>query len=66
MTHGTKIVDLVGADVGDDGDKVGRITEITVVEEYFYSSFMPVFLDVFDTSSIDCGSTTDDSVNLII
>lgn len=64
MRHGSEIVDFGRADVGDDGDEVGGIAEVTVVKEEFDTSLVSVFVDVVDTSGIENGCTTDDSVYL--
>lgn len=64
MTHRSQVVDLGRADVGDDGDEVGGITKITVVKEELNSGLVSVFVDVVDTSGIECGRTTDDAVDL--
>lgn len=64
MRHGSEVVDFRGADVGDDGDEIGGIAEVTVVKEEFYSSLVSVFVDVVDASSIENGCTTDDTVHL--
>ena len=64
MTHGTQIVDFIRAYIGDNGDEVSGITEITVMEEKLGSLLMPVFVDVVDTSSVKSGCTTNDTMNL--
>lgn len=33
VTHCTQVVDFVWANIGDDGDQVGGITKVTIVEE---------------------------------
>ena len=33
MGHGAEVVNLIGLHLGNDGDQVGGITEITVMEE---------------------------------
>ena len=64
MTHCTQVVDFSWTHIGDDGDKISGITKITVVEEQFDASLMSVLVDVVNTSSVESGSTTDDSMYL--
>ena len=64
MTHCTQVVDFRWAYIGDDGNEVSCITEITIVEEQFDTSLMPVFVNMVDTSCVECRSTTDDSMYL--
>ena len=64
MTHCTQVIDFSWAYVGDDGDEVSGITKITVMEEQFDTSLMPVSVDVINASSVESGRTTDDSVYL--
>ena len=53
VTHGTQVVNLIGLDIGNDGNKVGGITQITVVKEELNSSFVAVTVDVVDTASVE-------------
>ena len=53
VTHGSKVIDLGGANVGDDGDKIGGIAKVTVVEEELDSGLVPVLVDVIDTASVE-------------
>ena len=48
----------------NDGDEVGSITKITVVKEELNASLVSIFVEVVNTTSIESGSTTDDSMNL--
>jgi hypothetical protein len=64
MTHGSQVVDFSGFYVGDDCDKVSGITKVTVVKEKLNPSLMSVFVDVVNTSSVECGCTTNDTMNL--
>ena len=64
MTHSSQVVDLSWTNVGDDGNEVGSIAKITVVKEELDSGFVSVFVDVVNTSSVEGGSTTDDSMDL--
>mmetsp|Transcript_8175 Transcript_8175/g.9528 ORF Transcript_8175/g.9528 Transcript_8175/m.9528 type:complete len:214 (+) Transcript_8175:510-1151(+) len=63
VTHGSKIVDLSGTGIGNDSDEVSGITQISIVKEKLNSGFVPVLVDVVDTSGVERGRTTDDTVN---
>ena len=52
MTHGSEIIYLIGTDVGNDGNEIGGIAKISVVEEEFDTCFMTVFINVVDTTCI--------------
>lgn len=64
MTHGTQVVNLIGLDIGNNGDKVCGITQVTIVEEKLDTSFVTVTVDVVDTTSVERRRTTDDSMDL--
>ncbi len=64
VRHGAEVVDFSGADVGDDGDEVGGIAEVTVVEEEFDARLVSVLIDVVNATGVEDGGTTDDSVDL--
>ena len=64
MTHGTQVVNLIGLRVGNDGNKVGGIAQISVVKEKLDSGFVTVAVDVVDTAGVEGGGTTNDSVDL--
>lgn len=53
MTHGTQVVDFIGLHVSNNCNKVGSITEITIVKEKLDTSFMAVTVDVIDTASVE-------------
>jgi hypothetical protein len=53
VTHGTKIVNFSGLDVGNNGDKVGGIAKIPIVKEEFHTSLMAVTVDVVNTASVE-------------
>ena len=64
VTHGSKIVNFSGTYVSNDGNEICCIAKISVVKEELDSGLMPVFVNVIDTSGVEDGSTTNDSVNL--
>ena len=66
MTHGTQVVNLIRLDVGNDGNKIGSITQVTIVKEKLNASLVAVTVDVVDTTSVEGGGTTDDSVDLLL
>ena len=55
MTHSTQVVNLSRLDVGNNGNEVGGIAQITIVEEELDSSFVAVTVDVVDTASVEGG-----------
>ena len=55
VTHRTEIVDFVGLRFGNDGDKVGGVTKITVMKEKLNSSLMSIFVNVVNTASVERG-----------
>jgi hypothetical protein len=64
MTHGTEVIDFVGADICDNSNKICGITKISIVKEKLYSSFVLILVDVINTASVERGGTADDSMNL--
>lgn len=64
MTHGTKIVDFIGLDIGDNGDEIRGVTEITIVEEELHAGVVAVAVNVVDTAGVERRRATDDSVDL--
>ena len=65
MRHGTKIINLSGLDIRNDGDQVGGVAEITVVEKDLDSGLVAVSVDVIDTTSVEARRTADDAVYLL-
>ena len=63
--HGTKIVDLSWLDVGNDGDQVGCVAQISIVKKDLDSSFVTVSVNVIDTTSVEARRTADNTVNLL-
>ena len=64
MTHGSKIVDFVRLNLGDDGDEICGIAQVTIVKEQLDTGLVTILVDVIDTSSVETRGTTDDTVNL--
>eukprot|EP00581_Thalassiosira_minuscula_P028288 CAMPEP_0183751564 /NCGR_PEP_ID=MMETSP0739-20130205/1813_1 /TAXON_ID=385413 /ORGANISM="Thalassiosira miniscula, Strain CCMP1093" /LENGTH=78 /DNA_ID=CAMNT_0025987807 /DNA_START=51 /DNA_END=284 /DNA_ORIENTATION=+ len=65
MTHCTKVVNLIRLHIGNDGNKIGSVAQVTVVEEELDSSIVAVTVDVIDTSSVERGRTTDDAMDSV-
>jgi hypothetical protein len=63
--HGSEVVDLVGTNIGDDSNKIGGITKISVVKEKFDSSLMPIPIDMINASSVERRGAPNDSVHLL-
>ena len=64
VTHGTQVVDLGRLDVVDDGNEVGGIAQVSVMQENLDSSLMAISVDVLNTSCVEATGTTDNSVDL--
>lgn len=62
--HGSKVVDFIRAHISNDGNKIGGIAKISVVEEEFDAGLVPVLVDVINASGVEYGCATDDSVDL--
>ena len=65
VTHGTKIVNLIGLRVGNNGDEIRGIAQVTVVEEKLDAGVVTVAVDVVDAAGVEGGGTTDDAVDLL-
>ena len=52
VTHRPKIVNFIGLHIGNDGDEIGSIAQVTVVEEEFDSGFVTVAVDVVDAARV--------------
>ena len=64
MGHGTKIVDLSGLNIGNDGDQVGGVAKISIVKKDLYSSLVAVSIDVIDTTSVEARRAADNTMDL--
>ena len=64
MTHGSQVVDLRGLDVIDDGDEIGGVAQVTVVQEDLDSGLVAVLVDVLNSASIEGTGATYDAVDL--
>ena len=53
MTHGTKIENFIGLDIGNNCDKIGGVTQISVVKEQFYTRLVTVAVDVINTTCVE-------------
>jgi hypothetical protein len=65
MTHGSQVVNFVRFRFGNDGDEIGCVTKVAIVQEDFDASLMSVFVNVFNASSIERRGTTDNSMDLM-
>jgi hypothetical protein len=64
VAHSPQVVDLSRLDVVDDGDEVGGIAQVSVMQENLDSSLVAISVDVLNTSCVEATGTTDDSVDL--
>ena len=62
---GAEVVDLVGADLGDDVAEVGAVGEVAVVQEQRHVLAVGVAVEVVDTAGVEGGRTADDAVDLV-
>jgi len=53
VTHSTQVVDFIGLHVGNNGDKIGSIAEITIMKEKLNTSFMTVTVDVVNAAGVE-------------
>ena len=53
MTHGTQVVNFIGLHSGNNGDEVGGIAQVTVVQENLYGTVVTVTVNVVDTASVE-------------
>ena len=66
VTHGTKVVDLGGLDIGNDGNEIGGVAKITVVQEDLDASLVTVLVNVINASGVERRRTSHNTVNLSI
>lgn len=62
---GAEVVDLVGADLGDDVAEVGAVGEVAVVQEQRHVLAVGVAVEVVDTAGVEGGRAADDAVDLV-
>jgi hypothetical protein len=64
VTHGSQVVNFGWLDFGNDGDEIGSIAQITIMQIQLHSSFMSVAIDMIDTSGVETGRPTNDTMDL--
>lgn len=64
VTHGTQVVDFGRLGVGNDGDQVGGIAQVTVMQIQLHSSLVSVTINMVDAAGVETRRTTDDSMDL--
>jgi hypothetical protein len=64
VTHGTQIVDFCGSDVGNDGNEIGSIAKVTVMQKDLDARLVAIFVDMVDTASVKGRGTPDNAVDL--
>mmetsp|Transcript_42810 Transcript_42810/g.130196 ORF Transcript_42810/g.130196 Transcript_42810/m.130196 type:complete len:369 (+) Transcript_42810:193-1299(+) len=65
VRHGAKVVYFGGANLGNNGDEIGGIAEVAVVQVELNTCLMPIFVNVVDTACVEGGGSADDAVNLV-
>jgi hypothetical protein len=64
VTHGTQVVDFLRLDLGNDGDEIGGVAQVTVMQKELDSTIVTILVDVLDTPSVERRGTTDDTMDL--
>ena len=64
VRHGAEVVDLGGADLGNDGDQVSSIAEITIVQEELDAGGMTILVEMVDAASVEGRRAAYDAVDL--
>ena len=62
--HGSEIIDFGGLGVGGDGDEIGGIAKITVMQEDLDAGLVAVLVNVLDTAGVKTRGSSHDSVDL--
>ena len=52
MTHGSKVVYFIWTSIGNNGNEIGGITEISIMEKQFYSTSMAIFVNVINATCV--------------
>lgn len=65
MTHGTQVVDFIWFDIANDGNQVGGIAEVTVVEKELDARIVTVSVQMIDTTSVETRRTTYNAMDLM-
>ena len=65
VTHGAEVVDLVRLDGGDDVEEIGRVREVSIVEEYLHASVVSVSVDVLNARGIEGRASSHDPMHFI-
>ena len=66
VTHGTQVVNLGGFDGADDGDQVGRVAEIAVVQKELDPRLVAVAVEAVDTSRVEARGATNNTMDLFL
>jgi len=65
MAHSPQIVDLIGFDFTNQLGEVGRVGQVTIMEEETDFIRMAVTIDVLNTRSVERRRTADDAMHYI-
>jgi hypothetical protein len=52
VTYGSQIVNFTGLNLGNQSNQVGRIANISIVQNKFDAGFMTVFVDVVNPACV--------------
>ena len=64
MTHRSKVVNFAWLDLGDDGNKIRSIAQVTIMKEQLYTCLVAILVDMVDASRVETRRTTDETVDL--
>ena len=64
VRHGSQVVNFRWLDRTNDGNQVGSIAKISVMEKDLDSSFVTVLVDVVNTTSVEAGRSSHNAVHL--
>ncbi len=64
VTHRSKVVNFAWLDLGDDGNKIRSIAQVTIMKEQLYTCLVAILVDMVDASRVETRRTTDETVDL--
>jgi hypothetical protein len=66
MRHGTKVVHLRGLYCGNDGNEIGGIAQVTIVQKQLDTCFMPIAVQMINAAGVETGGAADNAVDLCV
>ncbi len=65
MGLGREVIDLVGIDLGEQGDKSRAVAQVAIMQEQLGVLVMRINIEMIDPRGVECGCSPDESVDLI-